>query len=142
MSHLDGRAIVVAELETHQAAVAPSASRSLRTIAGGAPAGGEDHAGRGAPRSVHLHHRLGHGLHRGREFSRRLARGESVEDGMPCPRACLRHGVGGFADSALKGVVSVPMPSTSTVTTSPGLRNTCRSMPVPAGVPVMMTSPG
>src|SRR3990167_4947380 len=37
----------------------------------------------------------------------------------------------GFSDSALKGVVSVPMPSVSTVTESPGLRNFWRPEPVP-----------
>jgi len=40
------------------------------------------------------------------------------------------------------GVRRVPMPSISISTTSPGLRNSLRSAPVPDGVPVEIRSPG
>ncbi len=40
------------------------------------------------------------------------------------------------------GVRRTPIPSISISTTSPGFRNSFRSMPVPAGVPVEITSPG
>src|SRR5947207_1209068 len=46
--------------------------------------------------------------------------------------------------AARMGVVSVPMPSISIVTTSPGLRNSggLRPAPTPSGVPLEITSPG
>ncbi len=46
--------------------------------------------------------------------------------------------------SARIGVRSVPMPSISIVTTSPGLRNSggLRPAPTPSGVPLEITSPG
>lgn len=54
----------------------------------------------------------------------------------------LAHDRDYFPPMALNGVVSVPMPSMSIVTTSPGFRNSLRSMPVPEGVPVEIKSPG
>jgi hypothetical protein len=46
--------------------------------------------------------------------------------------------------SAITGFNNTPSPSTSTSTTSPGLRKTggFRAKPTPGGVPVAMTSPG
>ena len=56
------------------------------------------------------------------------------------PAAGLTHAAG----AATTVFLSVPMPSISTSTTSPGFRNTCGDMakPTPAGVPVEITSPG
>lgn len=68
--------------------------------------------------------------------------GECHEDPLGTDHQWLFDCAAGFSDSALNGVVNVPMPSISIVTTSPGLRNFWRSAPVPAGVPVEITSPG
>src|SRR4029078_7584475 len=53
------------------------------------------------------------------------------------------HGVAGRVAARI-GVVKVPMPSISIVTTSPGFRNSggLRPAPTPSGVPLEITSPG
>src|SRR5262245_14961286 len=48
----------------------------------------------------------------------------------------------GRSVNAFIGVLTVPIPSISIVTTSPGLRYSLRSAPVPDGVPVEIRSPG
>src|SRR5262245_8602319 len=48
----------------------------------------------------------------------------------------------GRSVDAFIGVLRVPIPSISIVTTSPGLRYSLRSAPVPDGVPVAIRSPG
>ena len=61
-------------------------------------------------------------------------------------REAVTRRLGASADGqpARKGVSSWPRPSTSTITRSPPLSQTCSFMPAmtPAGVPVIITSPG